>query len=85
MARVVSFTVIIFVSMWTIAIFRDQSDMVKRLSDSWPLMLTVLATPTALLRAYFGMRSREKKSRYANAIGQTQPNLVADIIKAIKG
>jgi len=33
-------------------------------------MLAILATPTALLRAYFGMRTTEKKSRYAAATGQ---------------
>jgi hypothetical protein len=36
-------------------------------------MLVLLATPTALLRAYFGMRTNEKKARYAAAIGQPVP------------
>jgi len=41
-----------------------------KLNDSWATILAVLGTPTALLRAYFGMREREKKARYALAAGR---------------
>ena len=69
MSWCVTLSILIFISLWTVAITRDKVDMIKALSDAWPLMLTVLATPTALLRAYFGMRSDEKKSRYKAAQG----------------
>lgn len=86
MAKIVAFVVLAFSSMWIVAIFRDQVEMIKRLADSWPLMLTIVATPTALLRAYFGMRSKEKKERYSAAVGQAvQPsNFLVDIIKTIR-
>jgi len=86
MAYIVGFVVLSFSSMWIVAIFRDQVEMVRRLADSWPLMLTIVATPTALLRAYFGMRSKEKKERYSAAMGQAvQPkNFLVDIIKTIR-
>ena len=69
MSWCVTLSILIFISLWTVAITRDKVDMIKALSDAWPLMLTVLATPTALLRAYFGMRADEKKSRYKMAQG----------------
>lgn len=86
MAQIVGFVVIAFSSMWIVAIFRDQVEMVQRLSDSWPLMLTVIATPTALLRAYFGMRSREKEDRYAVSTRQSIPatGFLANVVKLLK-
>lgn len=85
MAYIIGFVVLAFSAMWIVAIFRDQIEMIKRLADSWPLMLTIIATPTALLRAYFGMRSKEKKERYSAAVGQAvRPNFLVDIIKTIR-
>lgn len=86
MAKIVAFVILAFSAMWIVAIFRDQTEMIKRLADSWPLMLTIIATPTALLRAYFGMRSKEKKERYSAAVGQPvkPPNFLVDIIKTIR-
>ena len=74
MAQIVSFSVIVFASALAIAIFRDASEMIKQLSDTWPLMLAILATPTALLRAYFAMRTKEKKARYNIGAGQPKSN-----------
>lgn len=86
MAYIVAFVVLAFSSMWIVAIFRDQIDMVQRLADAWPLMLAVVGTPTALLRAYFGMRTKEKRERYSVAMGQGKPtNVLVDIARAIKG
>ena len=85
MAKVTSFVIIAFSTIWMIAILNDQVAMIKTLTDSWPLMLTVIATPTALLRAYFGMRSKEKKNRYSAAVGQPiQSNLLTNIISMIR-
>lgn len=85
MAEIVAFVVIAFSTMWVIAILQDQVEMIKVLSDSWPLVLAIIATPTALLRAYFGMRSKEKKDRYSAAMGQPiqTPNMLKSLIKAI--
>jgi len=85
MARFIGFAIIVFMSMWSVAILRDQQDMIKNLTDFWPVLLAILATPTALLRAYFGMRTKEKQSRYQAATGQAQPgNILLDMIKAVK-
>ena len=85
MARTVCFAIILFVSVWVVAIFRDQGTTLKQLHEAWPLMLTVLATPTALLRAYFGMRTKEKKSRYdMTSKDQPKGDMLASIISAFK-
>ena len=84
MAYIVGFVVLTFSSMWIVAIFRDQIEMIKKLADSWPLMLTIIATPTALLRAYFGMRSKDKRERYKAAVGQAPSNFLTDVIKTIR-
>jgi len=85
MAKVTSFVIIAFSTIWMVAVLNNQVAMIKTLADSWPLMLTVIATPTALLRAYFGMRSKEKKNRYSAAVGQPiQSNLLTNIISMIR-
>ncbi len=58
MARVVAFSVVVLISMLVIAI-----------GNNWPLVLAMLGTPTALLRAYFGMRTKEKQHKYLAATG----------------
>lgn len=85
MAKVVSFVIISFSTMWIVAIIQNHVDMIKVLTDSWMLVLAIIGTPIALLRAYFGMRSKEKKERYGAAMGQpTQPNLISSILWAIR-
>lgn len=86
MARVVAFAVIMATASWAIAIFSGKTDLLKTLNDSWGLLLAILGTPTALLRAYFGMRSDEKKARYAAATGgQVQPSgLLAGLASLMK-
>lgn len=39
------------------------------LDVGWPAILVLLGTPIALLRTYFGLRSDEKKARYAASNG----------------
>ena len=85
MAKVVAFVIIGFSTMWMIAIYQNPTEMFESLPASWPLMLAINATPTALLRAYFGMRSKDKEKRYSAAAGQpVKTNFIADIIKMIK-
>lgn len=88
MSQVVSFTIIVFISILAVAIIQKQEGMIKVISELWPLMLAILGLPIGLLRSYFGMRSKEKKSRYqaaSVAMGQPQMNIFADIVKAVRG
>lgn len=69
MAIVVVFAIVIFMGLWAYAVGAKNNETLVAISDSWEIMLAVLATPTALLRAYFGMRTEEKKARYGVAVG----------------
>ena len=87
MAEIVAFVVIAFSSMFIVAIFRDQTVMIEKLTTSWPLMLAIIATPTVLLRAYFGMRTKEKKERYRMVAGMGEEpanSIWGHIINAVK-
>ena len=72
MALVVCFAVVVFASAWVVALYAKPAAMAD-LANSWPVMLAVLATPTALLRSYFGMRTKEKTTRYGLAAGKEMP------------
>ena len=79
MAWCIVFVVALFTSVWGYAVVVDHSDTLETLGESWPMMLAVIGTPTALLRSYFGMRTKEKTTRYNAAAGQptSQPfNLI---------
>ena len=80
MAGVVSFAVIIFVSLWAVAVGFNKTDMIKAINDAWPMIIAVLGTPTLLLRSYFGNRTDEKKARYAASNGQQHISGIAGLI-----
>ena len=85
MAEVVSFVIIFFTSILMIAVANNQTDMVGRVTQLWPVILAFIGTPVALLRAYFALRTKEKKNRCSAAMGQpVQPNMLANIISAIR-
>lgn len=70
MAWAVFIAVMFMMIFWGKAVWVKDVESLKQLAESWPLMLSILATPTALLRAYFGMRTKEKQARYAAVTGQ---------------
>lgn len=52
------------------AIYDNDSETIKIIDTAvWPL-LALIGTPTVLLRSYFGMRTQEKKARYAASVGK---------------
>jgi hypothetical protein len=81
MAYVVALAITALMVIWGIAVWQHDANALKSLTDAWPLALAILATPTALLRAYFGMRTNEKKARYAAATGQP----IAGVLGAVAG
>lgn len=85
MAYVVAGTISLFVLVWAGSIIFGKPETLKQLGSSWPMMLSVLGPPVALLRAYFGMRTKEKQSRYSGAFGMPMPGgILSGIISAIK-
>lgn len=85
MAYIVAGTISLFVLVWAGSIAFGKTETLKQLGSSWPMMLSVLGPPVALLRAYFGMRTKEKQSRYSGAFGMPMPGgLISTIVSAIK-
>ncbi len=84
MATVVCFTIVMLVSVLAVAIVNNNTSTIKAIGDNWPLIVAVLGTPTALLRSYFGMRTKEKQQKY-QAVSNSKPNsIVSDIISLWK-
>lgn len=69
MAKVVALSVLLNSIALLAAVLLGNQEVIKALSDAWPLILAILGTPTILLKAYFGLRTQEKKARYAASIG----------------
>lgn len=84
MAWSVLIAVLFMMVIWGKAVWVKDAESLKQLSESWPLMLAILGTPTALLRAYFGMRTKEKQSRYAAATGQPIAGAIGGIAQIFK-
>lgn len=78
-ALVVGVTILVaFATAWTCI---DKGTM-----PTWELVTALLALPTVLLRAYFGLRSDEKKARYSVATGGAVPeNPMAGMLKGFTG
>jgi hypothetical protein len=72
MAQIVSFSVVVLITMLAIAIVNTDVETIKAIGDNWPLITALLAIPSALLRAYFGMRTKEKQQKY-QALTNTAP------------
>jgi hypothetical protein len=72
MAWVVSFAIVGLIIMLGIAIKAKDSETVVAIGNNWPLVLALLGIPSGLLRAYFGMRTKEKQQKY-QALTDTAP------------
>jgi hypothetical protein len=84
MAWTVVIAVIGMMVIWAIAVCLKNGEMLKQIAESWELVLVLLGTPTALLRAYFGMRTKEKHARYAAATGQPIAGAMGGIMQMFK-
>ncbi len=69
MAQTVCYSVVVLVTAVSICLVLDESDALEDLAGIWQLVFVALGTPTLLLRAYFGLRTKEKQSRYAAVNG----------------
>jgi hypothetical protein len=84
MAWAVLIAVFFMMVIWGKAVWAKDAESLKQLAESWPLMLAILGTPTALLRAYFGMRTKEKHARYAAATGQPIASAVGGLMSILR-
>ncbi|MEE8206915.1 MAG: hypothetical protein V3T82_08190, partial [Nitrospinaceae bacterium] len=83
MAWAVFLTVFAFLTGFIWAVIDGDARILKAMADAWGIMFAVLATPTALLRSYFGQRTSEKKARYAAATGLPFESGIAGFIKKL--
>jgi len=87
MCFVVCYTVIALNSAIFYAIVAGKHEVLKAIGEAWPLILAILGTPTALLKAYFGMRTEEKKTRANAALGvpvhMPTAGMISSVIKKI--
>ena len=82
MAQVVCFTIIVTVSMWAYAVITKNNTMIGTINDSWVLIGAIIATPSALLRAYFAMRTKEKQQKYEATTGvKALPGIIESLFK----
>ena len=85
MAVCVVFTVIVTISIFSYAVVEGKELMIKSIMDGWPFLLAILGTPTALLRSYFAMRTKEKQHKYEATTGvKPQANLISALIGRFK-
>ncbi|NRB24038.1 hypothetical protein [Shewanella sp.] len=75
MARIVAFSVVVLISFLAVAMFNKDTEIITAIGESWPLIIAILGTPTALLRAYFGMRTKEKQQKY-QAVSNAAPESI---------
>ncbi|MDH5297858.1 MAG: hypothetical protein OEV91_02450 [Desulfobulbaceae bacterium] len=87
MAWAVCATSGLFTLAWAWAIVSGDATTLMQLGNSYLLITALLATPTALLYAYFGMRKDEKLARYGAAMGQAPapPSGLTGLIKSFTG
>lgn len=69
--HVIAFCIVVIVSMFAYAVAIENKEMVKVIMDGWPFVVGILGILAALLRAYFGILSGEKKAVLDAANGKT--------------
>lgn len=85
MARIIAFSVITIITIFAVAVINDNKDMITEIVNGWPFVVAILGTPTALLRSYFAMRTKEKQHKYEATTGiKPQANLISALIGRFK-
>ncbi len=77
------------VGVWAYAVTTKQVALVEAVMAGWPfiaaVLLAVTGTFTMLLKAYFGLLTKESEQKVGAATGQFKPNAISTIISAVKG
>ena len=82
MAWCVVFAIVSTVSLYSYSIWEGDEAMITAITNGWPFIVGVLAVPSALLRSYFGMRTKEKQQKYEAATGiAPQLGMLAGLFK----
>lgn len=82
--RVVAFSCITVISVWSYGVLTGDSELVKSVMDGWPFILAAIAPLTVLLQSYFGVLKTEQKNRLDAANGSPTSGIVSLISSLIK-
>lgn len=86
MAGVVAVSIVPISLALAYAVVINNTQMVGFIDNAVLPLLALIGTPTLLLRAYFGMRTKEKQARYAASVGQeVNPSVVSTLLRTLKG
>lgn len=84
MYRVVSFTIIVTVSLWAFAVAMRDEEMVKTIMDGWPFIVGVITPFLVVIRTYFGILKQEQQNKLDASGGiATAPSGLAGILSAV--
>jgi hypothetical protein len=73
MAICVMFAIFVTVSFFAYAVVEGDDKLITAITNGWPFIVGVLAIPGALLRSYFGLRTKEKQQKYEATTGVSSP------------
>lgn len=82
--QVTAAVTLIVVAMWAVAVSEGDVKTIGEVMDGWPFIITILAPFVAILRAYFGMLTKEHENRSNAVNGFSSRSGLGAIISAIK-
>lgn len=86
LTNAVCYVIVLVVTMWAVAIFASELEMVGMITDGWPMILAIITPMLAVVRSYFGMRTDEKNTRQHVAHGYSRPlQGIAAVVGAMRG
>jgi len=81
--HVVSFAIIIAISVWAFGVATSDDGIIKTVVDGWPFILVVIAPLVVLLHTYFGVLKKEHKDRLDAANGAANPAGIVGLVSSL--
>lgn len=82
--RVVAFSCITVISVWSYGVLTGDSELVKAVMDGWAFILAAIAPLTVLLQSYFGVLKTEHRNRLDAANGSATSGIVSLVSSFLK-
>lgn len=84
MYRVVSFVIIVTISLWAYAVGMKDEVMVTAIMNGWPFVVGIIGPFLVVIRTYFGILKQEQQNKLDAAGGAvTAPSGIAGILSAV--
>ncbi|AAQ96558.1 hypothetical protein [Vibrio phage VP16C] len=79
---------LVIIVAYAYAVYRQDVELVKAIVDGWPFVLGILTAVTGtfslLLRAYFGVLTKEHENRIGAATGRYKPSAISGLLAAMR-